>query len=82
MTFKMVRCRWVSDESTECSGPLEPVAEVSLLSLMALNVASPNPRIKHVFDWRVVTMHMEAKDPRTAESHVCNFYVDRVFAAA
>lgn len=55
MTFKMVRCRWVSDESTACSRALEPVAEVSLLSLMALNVACCNPRIKHVFDWRVAT---------------------------
>ena len=38
MTFKMVRCRSVSDESTECNRPSEPtdelVDEVSLLSLM------------------------------------------------
>jgi hypothetical protein len=40
MTFKMVRCRWVSDESTECSRPSVAVAGVSLLSLMALNVAA------------------------------------------
>ncbi|BBZ74548.1 hypothetical protein MPRS_56410 [Mycobacterium paraseoulense] len=53
MTFKMVRCRSVSDESTACSRPPAPADEVSLLSLMALNVAPPRPRIKHVFDWRV-----------------------------
>jgi hypothetical protein len=50
MTVKMVRCRWVSDESTERNRPSEPVAEVLLLSLMALNVAAWRPRIKHVFD--------------------------------
>ncbi|BCO47837.1 hypothetical protein MINTM008_37820 [Mycobacterium intracellulare] len=57
MTFKMVRCRSVSAESTECSRPSAaagPVfGEVSLLSPMALNVAAPPTRIKHVFDWRV-----------------------------
>jgi hypothetical protein len=50
MTFKMVRCRWVSDESTECSRPSAPADEVSLLSLMAMNVTPPGRRIKHVFD--------------------------------
>src|ERR1700732_4809650 len=52
MTLRMVRCRSVSDESTECNRPSEP-AEVSLLSLMAMNVAASRPQIKHVFDWRV-----------------------------
>jgi hypothetical protein len=53
MTFRMVRCRSVSDESTECNRPPAPADGVSLLSLMAPNVAAPQPRIKHVFDWRV-----------------------------
>src|ERR1700733_12351769 len=53
MTFSMVRCRSVSDESMERKRPSARADEVSLLSLMALNVAARKPRIKHVFDRRV-----------------------------
>lgn len=53
MTSKMVRCRSVSDDFTECKPPPAVADEVSLLSLMALNVAARDPIIKHVFDRRV-----------------------------
>src|SRR5271156_702945 len=49
MTFSMVRCRSVSDESMERKRPSARADEVSLLSLMALNVAARKPRNKHVF---------------------------------
>ena len=62
----MVRCRSVSDESTECNRPSAAPDEVLLLSLMALNVAAAGPEIKHVFDWRVeiyLTRHGPAVEP-------------------
>jgi hypothetical protein len=49
----MVRCRSVSDDFTGCKDPTALADEVSLLSLMALNVTARDPRIKHVFDRRV-----------------------------
>jgi hypothetical protein len=53
MTSRMVRCRSVSDDFTVCTPPPALADGVSLLSLMALNVAAHDPRIKHVFDRRV-----------------------------
>ncbi|BBX97358.1 hypothetical protein MLAC_26520 [Mycobacterium lacus] len=57
MTFRMVRCRSVSVESTGIKRPSAASAsdllrrvEVSVLSLMALNVAAAAQIIKHVFD--------------------------------
>ncbi|WP_459984616.1 hypothetical protein, partial [Mycobacterium avium] len=62
-----------------------PADELSLLSSMAPNVTPSPTRIKHVFDWRVVPdpgagrgACLGPKDPTTAESHMCNFCVDRV----
>ena len=71
MTFSMVRCRSVSDGSMERKRPSARADEVSLLSLMALNVAARKPRIKHVFDRRVA-------GPRPAQELGNNKRVTRV----
>jgi hypothetical protein len=38
---------------------------------MALNVAAPPARIKHVFEWRVVPLGSSAKPFRSRMNHKC-----------
>ena len=83
MTSRMVRCRSVSDDFTECKRPAALADEVSLLSLMALNVAARDPRIKHVFDRRVAPACLGrfrlSMDVDPTELQMCNSCGYRVF---